>query len=309
MSREKWTVLFFREGTKAIRQYSLPRRFVRRGFLAVCATVVFGVGATAFLLYDTGARTRAAYLARENRLLKAEMERIRSSVAEFDEQMATLAERDRRVRLIAGLLEIDQEVFEVGVGGPGLEYPDESELWPLDREVSEATYAIRYDLAVLLRKAELLNRSFAETEESLETRRERLRFTPSILPIRGPISSAYSASRLHPVHKLYMPHGGIDQNAPTGTPFVATAEGVVKFAGWKPGFGNTVEVDHGFGVTTLYAHASKLLVRAGKRVRREEVIGQIGCTGVCTGAHVHYEVRVNGRAVDPRNFVLRSTAQ
>ncbi len=309
MSREKLTVLFLREGTEAIRQYSLPRRFVRRGFLAVCATVVFGVGATAFLLYDTGARTRATYLARENRLLKAEMERIRSSVAEFDEQMATLAERDRRVRLIAGLLEIDQEVFEVGVGGPGLEYPDESELWPLDREVSEATYAIRYDLAVLLRKADLLNRSFAETEESLETRRERLRFTPSILPIRGPISSAYSASRLHPVHKLYMPHGGIDQNAPAGTRFVATAEGVVKFAGWKPGFGNTVEVDHGFGVTTLYAHASKLLVRAGKRVRRGEVIGQIGCTGVCTGAHVHYEVRVNGRAVDPRNYVLRSTAQ
>ena len=309
MSREKLTVLFFREGTEAIRQYSLPRRFLRRGFLAVCAIVVFGVGATAFLLYDTGARARATYLARENRLLKAEMEHIRSSVAEFDEQMATLAERDRRVRLIAGLLEIDQEVFEVGVGGPGLEYPDESELWPLDREVSEATYAIRYDLAVLLRKADLLNRSFAETEESLETRRERLRFTPSILPIRGPISSAYSASRLHPVHKLYMPHGGIDQNAPAGTPFVATAEGVVKFAGWKPGFGNTVEVDHGFGVTTLYAHASKLLVRAGKRVRREEVIGQIGCTGVCTGAHVHYEVRVNGRAVDPRNYVLRSTAQ
>ena len=309
MSREKLTVLFLREGTEAIRQYSLPRRFVRRGFLAVCAIVVFGMGATAFLLYDTGARARATYLARENRLLKAEMEHIRSSVAEFDEQMATLAERDRRVRLIAGLLEIDQEVFEVGVGGPGLEYPDESELWPLDREVSEATYAIRYDLAVLLRKADLLNRSFAETEESLETRRERLRFTPTILPIRGPISSAYSASRLHPVHKLYMPHGGIDQNAPTGTPFVATAEGVVKFAGWKPGFGKTVEVDHGFGVTTLYAHASKLLVRAGKRVRREEVIGQIGCTGVCTGSHVHYEVRVNGRAVDPRNYVLRSTAQ
>lgn len=309
MINEKWTVLFFREGTNAARQYSLPRRFVRRAFIAACVVAVFVAGATAFFVYDMGARTRAAYLARENRLLEAEMERIRSSVADLDQEMATLAEKDRRVRLVAGLLEIDEEVFEVGVGGPGLEYPNESELWPLDREVSEATYAIRYDLAVLLRKADLLNRSFTETEESLGAQRERLRFTPTILPSRGPISSAFSVSRLHPVHKLYMPHQGIDQKAPTGTPFVATAEGVVKFSGRKPGFGNTVEIDHGFGVTTLYAHASKLLVRAGKRVRREEVIGQVGCTGVCTGSHVHYEVHVDGRAVDPRNYVLRSTAQ
>lgn len=309
MTNERWNVLLIREGAETIRQFSLPRKTVRRGFLAACALALFLLGATTFLVYDSGARARAAHLARENRLLEDEMERIRSSVAELDGRVATLAENDRRVRVVAGLLEIDEEVFEVGVGGPGHESPDESELWALDPEVSEAAYAIRYDLAVLLRKTDLLESSFAESEENLVTRRERLRFTPSILPVPGPISSGFSVSRLHPVHNLYMPHEGIDQNAPTGAAFVATAEGVVTFAGWKPGFGNTIEIDHGFGITTLYAHASTLLVRVGKRVRRAEVIGQVGCTGACTGPHVHYEVHVNGRPVDPRDYVLRSTSQ
>ena len=309
MNSDRWNVLLIREGTEAIRQLSLSMTTVRRAFLLAGAFVLFLVGATAFFVYDSGARARAALLARENGLLKAEMERIRSSVAELDGRVANLAESDRRVRVVAGLLEIDEEVFEVGVGGPGFESPDESELWPLDPEASEAAYAIRYDLAVLLRKTELLRTSFAESEESLEARRERLRFTPAILPVRGPVTSGFSVSRLHPVHKLYMPHQGIDQNAPIGAAFVATAEGVVTFAGSKPGFGNTIEIDHGSGITTLYAHASKLLVRAGKRVRREEIIGQVGCSGVCTGPHVHYEVHVNGRPVDPRNYVLRSTTQ
>ena len=307
MTNDRWNVLFIREGTEAIRQFSLPLKTVRRAYLAAGALVVLLVGASAFFVYDSGARARAALLDRENRLLKAEMERLRSSVAELDGRVATLAENDRRVRVVAGLPEIDEEVFEVGVGGPGLESPDASELWPLDPEASEAAYAVRYDLAVLLRKTDLLRSSFAESEENLETRRERLRFTPSILPARGPVTSGFSASRLHPVHELYMPHQGVDQNAPVGAPFVATAEGVVTFAGWKPGFGNTIEIDHGSGITTLYAHASALHVRVGNRVRREEVIGQVGCSGVCTGPHVHYEVHVNGRPVDPRNYVLRST--
>lgn len=309
MTNKKWNVLLIREGAEAMRQFSLSPKTIRCGFVAACAMVVFLVGATAFLIYDTGARARAAHLARENRLLEDEMEGIRSTVADLDGRVAALAENDRRVRVVAGLLEIDEEVFEVGVGGPGLESPDGSELWSLDPEVSEAAYAIRYDLAVLLRKTDLLESSFTESEENLATRRERLRFTPSILPLRGPVSSGFSVSRFHPVHNQYMPHEGIDQNAPTGAAFVATAEGVVTFAGWKPGFGNTIEIDHGFGIATLYAHASTLLVRAGKRVRRAEVIGQVGCTGACTGPHVHYEVHVNGRPVDPRNYVLRSTSQ
>lgn len=298
MIRDQWTVLFHREDASKMGQFSLPTRLVRRAFVAVCALALFLIGATAFLVVDTGARVRAAHLARENRLLQADLEEVRASVDELDGKMATLAEKDRRVRLVAGLMEIDEEVFEVGVGGPGL-----------DPEASETAYAVHYDLAVLLRRADLLGKSYTETEESLTAQRERLRFTPLILPTRGPVSSAFRASRLHPVHRVYMPHGGIDQSAATGTRFVATADGVVKFAGWKAGFGNTIEIDHGSGVSTLYGHASKLLVRAGNRVRREDVIGQVGCTGVCTGPHVHYEVRVNGRPVNPVNYVLRSTSQ
>ncbi len=305
-NKGKWTVLFLREGTDRIRQFSPSAWVVRRGFVLACALVGLLAGATGYFLFDTGVRGRAALLARENRLLMAEVEQMRASVSELDRRIAVLAEKDRRVRLVAGLLEIDEDVLDVGIGGPGLESANESELWALDREASEAAYAIRYDLAFLLRRANLLSSSFSETEESLEERRERLRFTPSILPTKGPISSAFNVSRLHPVFRIYAPHDGIDQNAERGTPFVATADGVVSFAGWKPGLGNTVEIDHGFGATTVYGHASKLLVAAGARVWRGDVIGLVGCTGVCTGPHVHYEVHIDGRPVDPLRYVLRS---
>ena len=305
MIGKKWTVLLLREDTDSVRQFSLPKAFVRRAMLVACAVLLFLATATALLLIDSGARLRAGYLAEENRLLRAEMEEIRTSSAELDRELAALAEQDRRTRQAAGMAGIDEEVFEVGVGGPGLPSPVDSELWNTDPEASETAFAVRYDLEMLLRKTDLLDRSFAETEAALELSADRLRSTPIILPMSFPVSSGYSARRFHPVRQLYAPHTGVDQSAPTGTPFVATADGVVTFAGYKQGYGNTIEIDHGHGVATLYAHASKMFVRSGARVSRSEVIGEVGCTGVCTGPHVHYELHVRGRAVNPMNYVLR----
>lgn len=95
-------------------------------------------------------------------------------------------------------------------------------------------------------------------------------------------------------------HPGLDIRAGIGTPIRAARDGVVVRSGWEGAYGRMVEIDHGGGVTTRYAHASKLLVREGERVRAGEVIGQVGTTGRSTGPHLHYEVRINGRAVNPR---------
>ena len=305
MSTSKWTVLLFRGDADKIRQYSLPPRAVRPVLVSLCVGVTLFVCAAVFLAYDTGARARASLLARENRLLEAELEGVQTRLAGFDREIATLAEKDRRVRALAGKMGIDEEVFEVGVGGPGLDSPEEGELWVLDPEASELAYATRYDLSILERKVDLLNASFEETESSLEDQKERLEATPSILPTGGVLSSPFSTSRFHPIHRRLQPHEGIDQLAPTGTPIVATGGGVVEYAGYKFGYGNTVVIDHGFGISTLYGHASRLLVTAGKRVRRAEVVAQVGCTGECTAPHVHYEVHVDSRPVNPLRYVLR----
>ena len=96
-------------------------------------------------------------------------------------------------------------------------------------------------------------------------------------------------------------HNGMDISAPTGTPIVAAADGEVVFAGWKGGYGRTVDVDHGDGVVTRYAHQSATLVAEGDGVDRGDRIGNVGTTGYSTGPHLHFEVHVDGEAHDPRN--------
>lgn len=304
MKTERWTIVLLRGGTAPLRQFSASASGVHRLIVAASASIVLIAGAAVFFAFDTAARGRASVLARENRLLRAEMESIEGRVAELDRTMATLAVRDSRIRDLAGLMGIDEEVLEVGIGGPGLESPGEGELWDLDPEASEAAYAIRYDLAYLMRRAELLDGSFTESEKSLGDRKERLEATPSIAPVNGTVSSAFSHSREHPIDGDVRAHLAIDFAAETGTPIIATAPGRVVFAGRKSGYGNIIEIDHGFGLRTRYGHASKLHSRTGQHVQMAEVIAEVGCTGSCEGPHVHYEVLLNGRRVNPSNYLL-----
>lgn len=107
------------------------------------------------------------------------------------------------------------------------------------------------------------------------------------------------AMRFHPIHQRVMAHTGVDYGAPVGTPARTVADGVVEFAGWQGGYGNTVIVRHGADKTTLYAHLSRIDVRRGERVQQGQRIGAVGATGTATGPHLHYEFRINGRHVDP----------
>ena len=109
---------------------------------------------------------------------------------------------------------------------------------------------------------------------------------------------------MHPIHNRPLPHEGIDLAAPKGTPIFAAAKGRVTRAGWAVGYGLTVEIDHGHGFTTLYGHASKLLVRVGQEVSRGDVIAQVGSTGIATSSHLHYEVSLNGVPQNPSNYIL-----
>ncbi len=115
------------------------------------------------------------------------------------------------------------------------------------------------------------------------------------------ITSYFTNRRFHPVLKVYRPHHGIDYAAPTGTPVEAAGSGKVIFAGWKNGFGNFIAVRHIGNFTTGYGHLSRIArgIRPGAKVRQGEVIGFVGATGIATGPHLHYEVRINNRPVNP----------
>ena len=123
------------------------------------------------------------------------------------------------------------------------------------------------------------------------------------LPLPGaPITSPYGP-RIDPILHVPSFHTGIDFGAPYGTPIHAAADGVVVAAGPEGGYGNATIIDHGGGIATLYGHQEQLLVSAGQHVGRGQVIGLVGCTGWCTGPHVHFEVRVNGSPVDPAPYL------
>ena len=121
----------------------------------------------------------------------------------------------------------------------------------------------------------------------------------------GKMTSGYSIRRFHPVSKRYKAHTGIDYGAPRGTPIMVTANGRVTFAGWKGGYGKLIIVKHPNGYESYYGHCSRLLKKRGQLVEQGQVIARVGKTGLATGPHVHYEVRVNGKPIDP-NRVKKS---
>lgn len=142
-----------------------------------------------------------------------------------------------------------------------------------------------------------------ELDQHLLDKTSLLRSTPTLLPTKGWITDYYGPRKSPWSGRLKM-HEGLDIGALTGTPIFAPADGIVTFAGQKSGFGKFVQIDHGYGVETIYAHAKKVLTKKGSLVKRGQLIAKVGSTGHSTGPHVHYEIRVNGTPVDPYPYIL-----
>lgn len=130
-----------------------------------------------------------------------------------------------------------------------------------------------------------------------------LKSTPTIWPARGWVTSYFGIRKSEFSGEKKM-HEGIDIGAPIGSKIISPADGMITFAGAKSGFGYYVQIDHGYGLETIFAHASSLVVRKGDKIKRGDVLARIGSTGLSTGPHVHYEVRVNGTPVDPMHYIL-----
>lgn len=304
MREKQWTFLCLRDGESPVRQISVSTKAMHYIASGVAGVIVVLTALSTMVLIDGDARLDALRLAEENSLLTDEIGSIEGQVSDLAASLNRLTTQDERFRVIAGLNAIDAEVFQVGVGGPGLPRPEDSPLWEYDEAASQRSFAVSYDLHALERRARLLSESLSEATDSLEAHHDLLESTPSILPSDGLLTSGFSKARMHPIHHKELPHEGVDITAPEGTPILAAAKGTVVYAGWRSGYGNTIEIDHGFGYMTRYGHSSKLLARAGQVIERGTPIAEVGRTGFATNNHLHYEVWVNGRAQNPMKFVV-----
>jgi murein DD-endopeptidase MepM/ murein hydrolase activator NlpD len=159
------------------------------------------------------------------------------------------------------------------------------------------------DLNRLKADASAQELSFESLTEAMKDRRSLWASTPSIWPVRGWLTSGFG-NRLSPFTGSVSMHNGIDVASRRDTPVLATAGGVVSYEGFDSGLGKVVKLNHGYGMQTIYAHLAKVNIRIGQKVKRGEVIGFVGNTGLSTGPHVHYEVFVNNVPVNPLRYIL-----
>jgi murein DD-endopeptidase MepM/ murein hydrolase activator NlpD len=302
-AERRWTVMLVPHGSGSSRAVEVSQTAVKAlvgiGSVVVLTFLVLGVAAI-----SRGVNiTRSRALENENRVLADEIQRMRERMASLRDTLHRFGEREQELRLLAGLTPTDASVQNAGIGGPAGTWSERDSLSALGPNGQQAL-AARLDVDALARRANLLVRSLNESYESLSHQRERLAATPSIMPTKGWLTSAFMRERVHPILHLARPHEGIDVSAPMGAEIEAPAAGVVTDVKWEEGYGNMITVDHGFGLVTRYAHCSKILAVRGQRVKRGQKIALVGSTGLSTGPHLHYEVWVNHKPVDPVKYVM-----
>lgn len=247
--------------------------------------------------------TRSRALERENQLLASEVARLRERLVGLRDTLNVFSEREQGLRLLAGLAPTDRDVQQAGIGGPSGQWLERDSLNAAGTNGAQAL-AARVDMDQLTRRANILVRSISEAYDTLSSHQARLAATPSVMPTKGWLTSAFARERVHPILHLARPHEGIDVTAPMGAEIEAPASGIVTQVSWVEGYGNMMTIDHGYGLVTRYAHCSKILVARGARVKRGQKVALVGSTGLSTGPHLHYEVWVNGHPVNPMKYVL-----
>ena len=235
----------------------------------------------------------------ENERLTAELARFRVEVDALKNTMNLGFELQNRARLIASLDPLSSDVWQVGVGGP------EPDLSRMETAYPDSVFsAIDESIEQMLRQSELQVQSYSEVLSILEKEKEVRNSTPSVRPLKGGFLSSRFGRRMDPFIGEIVQHPGLDYRARTGSPVMSTANGVVSRAGRNGGFGLMIEVDHGNGFKTRFAHLSKILVSRGQKIERGEVIGLVGNTGHSTGSHLHYEVLFRKVHRDPLQYVI-----
>ena len=275
------------------------RYWVRQTGIYILAGIVIGI-LFLYLFLTFFPSPREKQLLREKTSLESQLEVLNNQVDQMQVVMTDLQQRDDNLyRVLFGAEPIPLSVRQ----GAQRKIDYYEQLAQMTNSELAADLALKVDL--LEKEIYVQAKSYDEVAQMAKEQEIRMENIPAIQPVMNKdlkrVASGYGM-RIDPVYHVRKFHQGMDFTAPTGTEVFATGNAKVEFAGWKQGYGNTVILDHGYGYKTLYAHLYKILVRKGQKVRRSDIIALVGNTGKSTGPHLHYEVRLNNKPVDPRNY-------
>jgi len=293
----------YRYNTKSL-TYEKVEISWQRKMLAILSFLLTGVvfgSIFFFLAYTYIDSPKEKEIKRENKKLQMKYEFLNKKLDEVAAVLDDIEERDDNIyRVIFEAEPIAMNIRKAGFGGinryKDLEGYKSSEL------MTES--ALKMD--VILKQLYIQSKSFDEVMEMAMKKKELLASIPAIQPVSNKdlkrMASGYGF-RIDPHYKTRAFHAGMDFTAPRGTPIYATGDGRVSRAdNSAKGYGNHVRIDHGYGYVTLYAHMYKIKVKIGQTVKRGDIIGLVGNTGKSVGPHCHYEVRKNGKPLNPVNF-------
>lgn len=274
MARRDWTLGVVLKGTTGLLAQRVSRDLIRLGIAAVLLVIAF-LGSAATQLFRNAQQS------------------IEERDRDAERSLSALGPAARRLSWQVDRLTESLDAMSAEEVRPGMV-----------TDVAAAAIAPATEMEELLRRARVLAFSWREAGDALKRKVDDMAATPSILPTSGFITSKFSWNRFHPILNRPRPHLGVDIVAPMGTPVVASARGRISFVGRRGEFGLMVEVDHGLGRMTRYAHLSRTVVRHGQRVERGDMLGRVGNTGLAVGPHLHYEVLIDGRPANPRTFIV-----
>jgi murein DD-endopeptidase MepM/ murein hydrolase activator NlpD len=285
--------------TKAgYRSYSVSRKSMKiLAWSSACIALLL-LAVLGDYVYIRVSRKSYKALVRENLQQQQMITEYRGSIDKLKSRVEKFEEYAKKLNIMAGLSS-PEILKELGIGGESLSSENGQSL-PIQNPPPQLSLG---NVKEISKKAEDIESNLNTLLSVFESQTLKLACTPSIWPTKGWMSSAFGM-RTDPFTGKRAFHKGIDIVTNQGNPVISTADGIVVQVKYEPIGGNTVIISHREGVSTVYCHLSKFLVKAGKKVKRGDVIGLIGRTGKASGPHLHYEVRINGKSVNPYFYIL-----
>lgn len=331
-SSDAYTVVIFRGPTAKPLRFSFQRKFVRNTLIIGAILLTIDVLVVSHYVVRTGQVWELSAFQEEAMSARKQTVAFSSAIDDLKKRLTSMNEVNQRLRIMLGI-DIPKSGDQVnGRGGEETPLPDGSTVVTPDKtqaiepnniqqsnvssfednadststqilDEQQLVAAVKDGIAWLEKEADLQEETLQELTAVAEKKSSRWAATPSIWPVKGWITSGYGP-RVSPFTEKPAWHGGLDIGAAPKAPVQAPAQGRVTLVGFDPKLGNLVKLDHGYGMETLYGHLAKALVKEGQRVKRGDVVGLVGSTGLATGPHLHYMVKVNGRTLDPTKFIL-----